>query len=360
MNPVPDTLGRESTQAALIAALREVHGVRARLERWTADPLMKRGKHRVVRYEIHARVPEPPHVRRCHWVGKFYERDEVGLRVARILGELARTDCGVRGGFVIPTVLAYEASCRLLLLTYQPGESVISAIAQNGAMVLSAIGRALAALHTASIRPDLIASPLAVLEDLRQRISELRARFPFERDLLRQILDKLERQTPDGPATPSFLHGDFGPSQLLWQSGRLVILDFDKYARGDPAFDLGNLLIQFRRIALRKPGKLPEFAPLRGAILEAYRHWSPHDPELDRRVAWHEQVALVRKIHFLAYDLTRRQGADALRERQAEANRLLAQLRAPGAGADVLRGSRPGLAGRSRHGREPHFDTHAT
>src|SRR5437867_13022963 len=103
MNPLPDTLGRESTQAALIAALREVHGVRARLERWTADPLMKRGKHRVVRYEIHARVPEPPHVRRCHWVGKFYERDEVGLRVARILGELARTDCGVQIG---------RASCR--------------------------------------------------------------------------------------------------------------------------------------------------------------------------------------------------------------------------------------------------------
>ena len=136
MNPLPDTLGRESTQAALIAALREVHGARARLERWTADPLMKRGKHRVVRYEIHARVPEPPHVRRCHWVGKFYERDEVALGVARILGELARTDCGVRGGFVIPTVLAYEASCRLLLLTYQPGDRVSGSFRDSRARLI--------------------------------------------------------------------------------------------------------------------------------------------------------------------------------------------------------------------------------
>ena len=34
----------------------------------------------------------------------------------------------------------------------------------------------------------------------------------------------------------------FGPANLLWRAGQIVVLDFDKCALGDPAQDLGNLL----------------------------------------------------------------------------------------------------------------------
>src|SRR5439155_16346977 len=121
-------------------------------------------------------------------------------------------------------------------------------------------------------------------------------------------------------------HGDLGPSQLLWQTGRIVLLDFDRCARGDPALDLGNLLTQLRRLTLRRPGKLPDFDSLRTGILDAYRRWSPADPGLRERVAWYEQVTLLRKIHFLATNTTRHQEVEKRQKRQAEAIQLLEEL----------------------------------
>jgi len=136
-------------------------------------------------------------------------------------------------------------------------------------------------------------------------------------------LTRLEQEVPPASAAPSFLHGDFGTANLLWRPGRLVVLDFDRCTRGDPAADLGYLLTQLRRVTVRKPGKLPEFASLRNAILDAYRRWSPPDRALGRRVAWYERATLVSKIHVLAFDLTRHPEADARRQRQVEAVELL-------------------------------------
>jgi hypothetical protein len=65
---------------------------------------------------------------------------------------------------------------------------------------------------------------------------------------------------------------------------------------------------------------------LRRGLLEAYQRWSETDAELTGRVAWYEQVMLLRKIDFLASDTTRHEGTEAMRERQAEAMRLLEEL----------------------------------
>src|SRR2546430_5203440 len=48
----------------------------------------------------------------------------------------------------VPRVLAYDAPRRLLLLTHEAGESVVSAIAHQRGPVVPAIGRALAALRS--------------------------------------------------------------------------------------------------------------------------------------------------------------------------------------------------------------------
>jgi len=60
---------------------------------------------------------------------------------------------------------------------------------------------------------------------------------------------------------------------------------------------------------------------LRSAILDAYRRWSPPDPDLAARVAWYEAAMLVGKIHVLTFDLARHPEAGA--ERQVEAVELL-------------------------------------
>jgi hypothetical protein len=326
MNPPWVTLDAEETPAVLGEVLREIHGAGARLTDWSACPVSKRGKHRTLRYDLGARIAGQPLARRYQWVGKFYERDQDARRVARGLQELAATDCGARGGLVLPGVVAYHAPCRLLLFTYETGASVIRAIVQHGALVLQVIGRALAALHTAPVTFDAAVSPATLLDGLRQKIALFGARFPGQTEALQTTVNRLECRTPTGPVTPSAVHGDLGPSQLLWQTGRLVVLDFDKCAQADPALDLGNLLTQLRRLTLRKPGKLPEFASLRQIILDSYRRWSPSDPGLDERVAWYEQITLMRKIRFLATDTHRHRGAEAMRKRRAEAVRLLREF----------------------------------
>ena len=329
MKPPPLMLNAPETQSVLSMVLRQLHGADARLQNWTACPASKRGKHRTVRYDLEAQVAGEPRVRKYQWAGKFCERDEDARKLAAILRELGAANGCASGGLVIPSVLAYHAPLRLLLLNYEPGQTVVSALAQHNGLVLAAIGRGLAALHAAPVTHAGTTSPADLLCGLRKKVAQLCARFPSQGDLVRGTLNQLEREAPAGPASLSFLHGDLGPVQLLWSSkggGRLVVLDFDKCARGDPALDLGNLLTQLRRLTLRKPGKLGDFATLRQGLLEAYQRWSPPDPGLTERVAWYEQMTLLRKIRFLASNTGRHPDAEALQRRQAEAVQLLNEL----------------------------------
>ena len=321
MTPALVSPTRDDEQHILSAALRQVRGPDVSLEDWSAQPLAKHGKQRVVRYDLHARAAHGGELFSLQWVGKFYEDDGAARRVAAVLLQLAGSDCGVRGEVEVPRVVAYDAPRRLLLLTHEAGESVVSAIAHQRGPVVPAIGRALAALHGTPVSLDATTAAARVLGDLRPRVADLCARFPGQAGALRAALTRLERDAPPQPAAPSFLHGDFGTANLLWRPGCLVVLDFDRCTRGDPALDLGYLLTQLRRVTLRKPGKLPEFASLSSAILEAYQRWSPPDAALASRVAWYEQATLVGKIHVLTFDLVRHPEAGA--ERQVEAVELL-------------------------------------
>src|SRR5207247_10670783 len=107
------------------------------------------------------------------WVGKFYEDDGAARRVAAVLRELAASDCGARGEMEVPRVLAYDAPRRLLLLTYEGGESVVSAIAHHRGPVVPAIARALAALPGTPVALDATTAPARVLGDVRPRVAEL-------------------------------------------------------------------------------------------------------------------------------------------------------------------------------------------
>jgi aminoglycoside phosphotransferase (APT) family kinase protein len=322
--PTLSTLDSGETPAVLSAALRQLHGPDARLEGWSADfRFTEHGKQRVVRYDLQARLAGTAEVQRDQWVGKFYDRDQDARMVAAVLQALAIDDGGARGGVKVPRVVAYHESRHQLLLTYERGEPVSSAIAHDTGAVLAAMGRALAALHAARIPRDALTTPAAVLADLQSRIEDLCARLPGEATALRRIRSELERQAPPLPVAPSFVHGDFGPANLLWSGGQIVVLDFDKCARGDPALDLGNLLAQLRRMTVRKPDRLRDFASARERVMDVYQRRSASDPGLDQRVAWYERATLLRKIHGLVSKTARHEEPDGLRQRHAEASRLL-------------------------------------
>src|SRR5205823_1166220 len=146
-----DLNGGESLAEALEWALTRDPRDRARLEGWTADNTFTPfGKRRVVRYELEARLAGGPDVHRYRWVGKFYDRDDDARRVATVLRELG-SNGQVESCLAVPSVLAYHAPRRLLLLTYESGESMTTAMAQDTQKIFAAIGRTLATLHALPI-----------------------------------------------------------------------------------------------------------------------------------------------------------------------------------------------------------------
>jgi aminoglycoside phosphotransferase (APT) family kinase protein len=166
--------------------------------------------------------------------------------------------------------------------------------------ILTAIGQGLAALHTTSGPLDRLAPPTAIVAELRQRVQHLYTWMPAAACALHHIVACLARHAPPAVDMPTLVHGDFGPAQLLWDDGRLAMLDFDRCGLGDPALDLGTLLAQLRRRALMRVGTTPDLAELRTLVLEAYHRNGAQSSGFAERVAWYERVVLLRKVHFLA------------------------------------------------------------
>src|SRR5207237_7626867 len=137
---------------ALAAARQTVHGAGARLERWSVDPrFTPHGRGRVMLCDLDARVTGVPGVLHCQWLGKWYDSEADGARVAGVLAELAASDCRARGGPEVSGVIAYDRARRLLFLTYEAGEPLSAAIGRDASTVLTAVGRALAALHATRV-----------------------------------------------------------------------------------------------------------------------------------------------------------------------------------------------------------------
>ena len=340
MNPIT-TLEPEDTWAVLRGVLREVCGTDANLERLTSDAqFTEHGKQRVVRYDLEARVAELPYIQRYQWVGKYYERGDDALRVAAVLRGIGASEGSRGAGLTVPTVLAYHAPLHLLLLTYESGEPVSSAIARDTGAILAAMGGALAALHAMPVYTPAITSPETLLADLRPRLEDLSAWRPCEAPGLRRAFAQIMDEAPRLPPHLSFVHGDFGPANLLWRGGEIVVLDFDKCARGDPALDLGNLLVQLRRITIRKPWKLRDFGSVRPALLDAYRRRCTSDHSWENRVAWYERAILLRKVHRLLRE-DRNKDPDGSVERNAEADQLMGLFLKPSVQSGVAAGGPP-------------------
>ena len=114
MSAAPAAVQRDDVHAVLRSTVYDLHGPAAELEDWTAAPLTKRGRQRVVRYQLCVRLADASQVDRYEWVGKSYARPEAGQRVATLLQQLSEAGTEPRAAFVIPRVLAYHAALELL------------------------------------------------------------------------------------------------------------------------------------------------------------------------------------------------------------------------------------------------------
>lgn len=169
-------------------------------------------------------------------------------------------------------------------------------------------------------------------EDLPNKTEKLCHAFPDINAELQALAHSLEQRAPDRHAPrQTFIHGDFHLRQLLACEDRIVFLDFDECALGDPLQDLASLVVDLHFYDFTPT----ELAALVAVFLRAYRDASGWNVPPDD-LAWYVRLQLFTK----AYRVYRQH----LPNRAARVRELIALVQQDGHWGEVaalgLRGNR--------------------
>jgi hypothetical protein len=70
--------------------------------------------------------------------------------------------------------------------------------------------------------------------------------------------------------SPTAIHGDFYHDQVIVSDQRIYVVDFDLYAVGDPALDVGNFVAHLTELALRTSGDPLRFVECENRLVERF------------------------------------------------------------------------------------------
>ncbi len=180
-------------------------------------------------------------------VGKFYT-DDAGERTFAVMCDLVAA-LRVRPGLLaVPAPLFYDERHRLLAMETAPGEPLaIGARGPHAGAVLRRVGRALAELH----RLPAPAGPTLGLEEhladlVRPHPADLARIAPEYAGLAADLLVALRESVALAAPVTAPVHRDFHLRQLFDGEGRIWLIDWDLFAAGDPALDVGNFCVYLR------------------------------------------------------------------------------------------------------------------
>ncbi|QBD82190.1 hypothetical protein EPA93_41910 [Ktedonosporobacter rubrisoli] len=136
--------------------------------------------------------------------------------------------------------------------------------------------KALAQLHTSTLQlnPTLLRTVAKEAKRAQERARLIMAKNPEQAERIEQLVQQLssclEQLQPEAyrPA-----HGGFKPSQLLFHSQHVFIVDFDGFCLADPALDVGYFLAYLRPSGLwyKRPGMRQWFEGAAAVFRSAYQ-----------------------------------------------------------------------------------------
>ena len=142
-------------------------------------------------------------------------------------------------------------------------------------------------------------APADDLVDLDRALAVIGRFRPGTADLIRRAISEAVADAPDAPAGV-LTHGDYTPSQLLWDGTVVGVVDLDDICVADPARDLGRFIAAFALRSSRQIGMSyasAQVSELTASLVEAYLEARPPgqpDHTLLRRVAVHRALSLAR------------------------------------------------------------------
>ncbi len=260
--------------------------------RWTCRVLSKTARARmVVEYALYPGSRPQAGRPNSVLIGKFYA-DDRGQRAYAVMRRLARALSGTVPAplLAVPEALFYDPERRLVIQQRVDGIPFRELLGRRDyRKYFRLAGRAIADLHAQRV-------PLGEHKRIRDHLRELARPHPLElgeklpqyRPVIEGLLEAIgERERSwNGTVEVAPLHRDVHLGQLFYGRGRVWLVDWDLFSKGDPALDVGNFLVYLKTHVGEKA------RPAMDACLEGYA--SNSSPSVLTRVSTYEALTYLR------------------------------------------------------------------
>jgi Ser/Thr protein kinase RdoA (MazF antagonist) len=257
------------------------------------EVLRRRNQRCVIRYRVE--ILEAVTRQREEWrvIGKVYKAKR-GERVFETMQQLWQNGFArdAEDGISIPEPLYFSSPLCMLFQEEVPGVPVKTLVkAEQNSSHFRRLARVIAKLHRCELVPD---QPFLVKDHLLR----CHPRYPFlelacpelehKIEYIVQTAQKIEAAlVRDAKLTP--IHGDFHLGQIHLDNGNAWLIDFDALGYGDPASDLGNVLVFLRGKVKKHPGVVS----LINAFLDEY--FAVMDRDIANRILLYEGLTHLRR-----------------------------------------------------------------
>jgi hypothetical protein len=287
------------------------------LEDGRAEVVRYRPSSCVLRYELAWHLPATRRSLKQVVYGKV-TGDDRGRLVGPAVTALRQSGDGgpARLPFLVPRFQAYLPDLALALVDAVPGTPLLPALIRAGGATgadaalarstptpesaVQACARIAAVLHRSAI-------PVGARRTLRDEIEQVRTGIAALAPLAPGLAASLDRHVGalggiglDPPGRSWVAHGDFRPSQVLFDGPTTGLVDFDTVCLAEPALDLGEFTAHLAVVAARPGHVVPSPRgpgdDLEGVFLREYlrRAGEAASDVLPARVAAYRTVALTR------------------------------------------------------------------
>ncbi|MFQ5649824.1 MAG: aminoglycoside phosphotransferase family protein [bacterium] len=221
--------------------------------------------------------------------GKTYG-DDRGARVYSVMQRLWQQTLAQPKAFGVVEPLAYDDRRKVLWQRWTNGSSFLQFARAKGlsrACVMTA--RALADLHRSKLEDLPEYTREESFNKLLGRTKLLTHLYPRIQPRIERLLARLRGSERFwNPSMQTTIHGDFNDSQLLFEPGKVVMVDFDSVSLGDPLYDVAHFIAGLHRLAAQEYFSTSEIEQVIGLFTSLYREfvsWEVSDEALNSQIA---------------------------------------------------------------------------
>ena len=269
LKTLPDALDPEKMIGYLEPMAQRFVHPKATIKKLDIEILRQRTQRCVLRYRVTLRAAGNGRTHSWRVIGKVFKpgRGEETYRVMKRIWD-AGFQRGAADGISIPQPYGFFPDLWMLFQEEVRGEPFKEALqARPNDRLLRRLAEALAKFHRAPLADG---PPLSLDEFLLR----CHPRYPFLilaladcQPRVDYILHQARRYlASDSTISYGTIHGDFHLGQVHMHKDHIWLIDFDAICYGDPAVDVGNLMVFLKG----KAKKHPELAAHLPAFLEAY------------------------------------------------------------------------------------------